>query len=202
MAHRWTKEENDYIKNNCKTVSKKELCEKFNVSMASINHKFQRLGITEKSIMGTSYDWSKEDIQYLIDNWLYKEDVEMWKELGIDKKGFRKEVVTRKRISLGLVGKSKRIRCNGEGYKYYINYNKAVFTHREKIEQKIGRKLLSSEIVHHIDGNKSNDDIGNLYLCKNNSAHRKTHNSLENVAYQLVQNGTIKFNNETGEYYL
>lgn len=202
MAHKWTNEENEYIKNNYKTVSKKELCKKFDVSMASINHKFQRLGITEKSIMGMSYEWSDSDIKYLIDNWLNKEDSEIWKELGIDKLGFGKYVVTRKRIALGLVGKSKRVRKNKEGYKYYINYDKTVYTHRKNMEEKIGRKLLSGEIVHHIDGNKSNDDIDNLFLCKDNSEHQHLHNSLECIAYQLVQNGTIKFNYETGEYYL
>ena len=202
ISHKWTQKENDYIINNYKTVSKEEMSEMFGVSIASINHKFQRLGITEKNIMGMSYKWSDDEIKYLYDNWLYKQDEDIWKELGIDKTGFGKYVVTRKRIQLGLVGKSKRVRQTKDGYKYYIDYDKVIFTHRKKIEEKIGRKLLSTEIVHHIDGDKSNDNIENLYLCKNNSEHQMIHDGLEKIAFKLVKNGIIKFDSNTGNYYL
>jgi len=42
------------------------------------------------------------------------------------------------------------------------------------IEQKIGRKLYSDECVHHIDHNKSNNDISNLVLMKR-SEHSRLH---------------------------
>ena len=90
-------QENNFIIENYKKYSKQELCEHFKVSMSSIMHKFQRLGITEKSIMGKSYKWSDKEIEYLKENWLYKEDVEIWHELGIDKTGFSHYVVQRKR---------------------------------------------------------------------------------------------------------
>lgn len=178
------------------------MCEKFDVSMSSMMHKFQRLGITEKSIMGQAYHWTDEDIKYLRENWLYKEDEEIWKDLGIDKLGFSKYVIQRKRTQLGLVGKSIRIRQEKTGYKYHIEYDKRVYTHREKMEEQIGRKLSDTEIVHHIDGNKSNDDIENLYLCKNNSEHQLLHNQLEKIAFELIKTGRIIFNKENGQYYL
>lgn len=183
-------------------MSKKEFCKIFDVSKSSIDHKYQRLGITEKSIMGQSYNWSESDLEYLYENWLYKEDQDIADELGITKLGFSKYVVTRKRQQLGLMGKSKRIRQDANGYKYHIEYNKYVFTHREKMEEKIGRKLTSTEIVHHIDGDKSNDDIENLYLCKNNSKHQELHNQIEKIGFELLKQGIIKFDNETGNYYL
>ena len=37
-------------------------------------------------------------------------------------------------------------------------------THRYVMEQKLGRKLLRTEIVHHIDGNKLNNNPDNLEL--------------------------------------
>ena len=40
--------------------------------------------------------------------------------------------------------------------------------------QKLGRKLLSSEIVHHIDGNKLNNDPSNLTIVSR-SKHIKIH---------------------------
>ena len=51
------------------------------------------------------------------------------------------------------------------------------------MEELLGRKLLSSEIVHHIDGDKSNDDINNLYLCSA-SDHTLLHDSLEKIAME------------------
>lgn len=70
------------------------------------------------------------------------------------------------------------------------------------MEEQIGRKLSDTEIVHHIDGNKSNDDIENLYLCKNNSEHQLLHNQLEKIAFELIKTGRIIFNKENGQYYL
>ena len=201
MAHFWTEEENNFIIENYKKYSKQELCEHFKVSKSSIMHKFQRLGITEKSIMGKSYKWSDKEIEYLKENWLYKEDVEIWHELGIDKTGFSHYVVQRKRKQLGLVGKSKRIRQDKKGYEYYIDYDKKVFIHRKLIEDIIGRKLTILEIVHHIDGNPSNNDKENLLLCPDNSAHQQIHNQLQQIAFKLVQAGIIKFDKNKLKYF-
>ena len=70
------------------------------------------------------------------------------------------------------------------------------------MEEQLGRSLDSAEIVHHIDGNKGNDDIKNLYLCKNNAEHQKLHNQIEQIAFILFRQGIIKFDEENGSYYL
>lgn len=41
---------------------------------------------------------------------------------------------------------------------------KRVFEHRYIMEKKLGRKLLSSEVVHHIDHDSLNNDIDNLQV--------------------------------------
>lgn len=47
--------------------------------------------------------------------------------------------------------------------------------HRRVAERKIGRKLRKGEVVHHIDGNKRNNNPNNLEVLKNQSEHAKRH---------------------------
>lgn len=63
-----------------------------------------------------------------------------------------------------------------KGYKkVYIGGQRYEMEHRRIVEQRIGRKLTSEEVVHHIDGNKSNNNTDNLMLCANQSEHMKIH---------------------------
>lgn len=64
-----------------------------------------------------------------------------------------------------------------EGYKgkTYIK-GLYVYEHRYLMEQKLGRLLTDDEVVHHIDGNKLNNDPENLELKtreQHNTIHRK-----------------------------
>ena len=52
-----------------------------------------------------------------------------------------------------------------------------VMEHRAVIEESIGRLLTKGEIVHHIDGNRKNNDIKNLLLLKNKQEHMILHNN-------------------------
>jgi len=66
-----------------------------------------------------------------------------------------------------------------------------VYIHREVMEQKLGRKLIPGEVVHHIDENKRNNDPNNLEL-KNNSTHAKHHNPngrIENLEPHWIKRG-------------
>ena len=77
-----------------------------------------------------------------------------------------------------------------------------VTQHRYNMEQYLGRKLLKSEIVHHIDMDKTNNDIGNLWLCTN-SQHKIAHNSFNRLCAEGMKKAVqFKFNIETGKYYL
>ena len=50
----------------------------------------------------------------------------------------------------------------GEGKSYEKTYGR--HTHRIVAEQKLGRSLKKGEIVHHIDGNKRNNNSSNLMV--------------------------------------
>lgn len=51
---------------------------------------------------------------------------------------------------------------------------KQVKEHRWIMEQHLGRKLLKTEIIHHLDGNKQNNDISNLAIMTL-SSHTRFH---------------------------
>lgn len=50
------------------------------------------------------------------------------------------------------------------GYEYIIIDNTKIYYHRHVMEKYLGRKLDKKEHVHHIDGNRANNDIKNLQL--------------------------------------
>lgn len=53
--------------------------------------------------------------------------------------------------------------------------NRYVFEHRLVMEQHLGRYLIKSEVVHHINHNKSDNSIENLMLYTKNSDHVSYH---------------------------
>lgn len=59
-------------------------------------------------------------------------------------------------------------------YKALKVNGKRIDEHRYLMQQALGRPLQSNEIVHHKDGNKSNNDLSNLEVLQR-SEHSKMH---------------------------
>lgn len=101
-------------------------------------------------------------------------------------------------------GGYKMVRCDGKylpsGRQRYRPEHVIImeeFLKREvKTEQNGG-----GESIHHIDGNKLNNKIENLILCESSKDHRLLHASLEEIAFELVRDGIIKFDKEKRKYY-
>jgi len=53
----------------------------------------------------------------------------------------------------------------------YYPKQKYVWEHRLLMEKKLGRYLTENEVVHHIDGNTSNNALENLMLFQTNAEH-------------------------------
>jgi hypothetical protein len=72
-------------------------------------------------------------------------------------------------------------------------------SYRKITEKKIGRRLKPGEIVHHIDGDSTNDDPENLCVCKNQTEHlllqRRVETSWDIKAQELMDEamGGISF---------
>ncbi len=80
-----------------------------------------------------------------------------------------------------------------------------VYEHIFVMEKHIGRALTSEEEIHHIDENKTNNRINNLYLCKDYGEHMQIHQSLGKIAldiYKLGEFYSIDFDHNKGQYYI
>lgn len=94
---------------------------------------------------------------------------------------------------------------------YYEVYVRQTHSHRPEknwvrqhiivVENHIGRKLLENEVVHHIDGDKLNNNIENLDICSV-SEHNNCHAKAEQIVFQLYKQGKVGYDKIKKLYYL
>ena len=85
----------------------------------------------------------------------------------------------------------------GEDYPY--RNTRWLREHIAVMERHIGKRIPAGMVVHHIDGDKTNNNIDNLFLCTVDE-HNKLHGKIEKVVFDLVRKGLIKFDSNTHEY--
>ena len=74
--------------------------------------------------------------------------------------------------------------------------------HRYIMSKHLGRKLLKDEMVHHIDMDKTNNDINNLWLC-DASQHQIAHTSYNTLcAIGFKKPIQFAFDTKKGIYYI
>ena len=74
------------------------------------------------------------------------------------------------------------------GYIFHSRTGRGI--HRIVMERYIGRKLKEREVVHHIDGNKKNNDINNLEIMSQ-SEHAKLH-AIQHREHRKQKDGLVK----------
>jgi hypothetical protein len=192
--------EDDFIRSNYGSMSLGVMARTLERSFDGVNKRVRKLGLKRK----TNRQWSDAEDQ-VIRMGEGRKLGDVAKELG----RCVSEVSARwKKIGDGsswaarggfnLSRGRKVIRFSRENSRY----SRAVFEHRDNMEKHIGRKLGSSEIVHHVDLDKGNNEIDNLHVFPGRSEHRKAHYSIELLIPSLLQRGIVRFNRSLGVYEL
>jgi len=107
--------------------------------------------------------WADEEIDYLKNNYNIEEDVSILaKKFGRTENSIKHKAA---RLGIKVRDGRRRIRkIKNKEYWYYCIKRETVLEHRMLMEKKLGRKLNSNDIVHHLDGDTLNNSLANLIV--------------------------------------
>ena len=80
-----------------------------------------------------------------------------------------------------------------QGYRRVNINGQRMLIHTVVMEKHLGRKLEKGEGIHHIDLNKLNNNIANLWVYNGSQCHSLSHSSLQKCGYKLFRQGKIFF---------
>jgi len=75
-----------------------------------------------------------------------------------------------------------------------------VLEHRMLMELHLKRSLTALEVIHHIDGDKTNNKIENLICCKNSKEHGQIHIEMELFIEKLIREGKVFYDRKEKEF--
>lgn len=93
----------------------------------------------------------------------------------------------------------RKIKKLSHGYYRSQRKNRTEPDHRWVLEDYLGRRLLPTEVVHHINFDKTDNRVENLWLYSSKSEHTREHCHYNSIRKSLASNEVIKF--KDGVYY-
>lgn len=187
----FTEQEDDFIRANYQQMPSGAVAAHLNRPIQSVRNRAVKLGVTRRLKR-----WTEEEDQLLIQTWKARGRMDKLAE----RLGRRACEVCSRAKKLGCYPwRQKPPRAGGRLVDGFVN-GKPIWTHRRIIEDELGRPLTSEEIVHHIDGDKDNNERSNLCLLKDRAAHFMAHYSYSTLLSELVHRGYIRFNTDAGVY--
>ena len=187
-------------------VPKAEIAKKFQVSVHGVDYHLRSLGIHQKK--GPSPVLSDETLcRELKSKTLSQISKEhMGKDFSTSLQARAKKLGCHKQDKKWLDERSEIVKTTRDGY-YAVkprDHHRATKSNKGWIKQhivlmenQINRPLKykdqKGETVHHIDCDKKNNRIKNLFLCSSVSEHRRIHNQLGATLSALIKKGLVGF---------
>lgn len=188
---RFSQEEDVYIANNYNKIPVKDIAEYLGRGEESVKKRASKIGATRPLRR-----WSEEEDQVIIKTWKAKGGMSKLAETL----GRRLAEISVRAKKLGCSPWRRNQKCHsGRPVDGFVE-GRPIYTHRRIIEEELGRSLSPDEIVHHIDGDITNNERNNLCLLKNRFAHLTAHRSYDNLLPELIHRGYIRFDADEGVY--
>ena len=164
--YKFSKDQEEFLIENYRLLGANKCSQMLAISISIIKHKAYELGLK----MWDSKPWTSEEEEVLRENYPKHGGPYCAKLLG------RTLTATnRKASSLGCLYIPKYWNISVQGYKMLtLPDGSTIAEHRAIMESKLGRKLLPTEIVHHINGDKRDNSEENLVLTTR-AAHINEH---------------------------
>lgn len=145
-----------FVEEHYQTMKVAEIAKILETSESNVKRIARKLGISKFK----SVKWTEAEIYFL--EIYYPTHKGKWCAEHLER-GFH--AVHKKAKELGLKPNWKHVSEDSQGYLVDISdrSNKR-YVHRKVMEEVLGRPLRSDEIVHHIDGNKKNNNPSNLQI--------------------------------------
>ena len=186
----WKDHEIRFLKENPKMPTA-EMSERLGRTHVGVGHMRRKCGLLREK----HYPWSLE------------EETKLGKNISLPLGDLYKLFPNRTYASVHAKARKmnrKRHRRTGhsitpKGYIEITINGRRVFEHVWVMERANGRKLKKGEVVHHIDCDKANNNLGNLDLMQSDQ-HQVAHNSFRKLIRPLLDSGYIVYDFEKHRY--
>jgi hypothetical protein len=193
----WTADEESYLLANARSSTYRDIGAHLDRSERSVYHRAQKLGVRLRELR----------------RWTAEEDDALrgYIALGLDEAARRlsriSSEVSQRAGKLGVPFRQRTVRRRRKDRYVVIGAwadgkRQRHLEHRLIAAEALGRPLVVSERVHHINFDKSDNRPDNLYVCRDRGHHQRVHRSVDSLVPALLERGLVRFDRATGRYEL